>query len=159
MALTQAQITASHDLSGQALSDSTRRAASALGHPRRIHILLALAAGPGSATSLAKSIDETLTRKDVEYHLRVLAEAGAVMPAGDRQVRGATERLYGLPSSRSGSTTLGEQIPEAILLGLEHAWTGEYEQSKTSGGSKRDTVSGSSENSDSAKGNAAQRNK
>lgn len=133
---------ASRDLIGQTPSDAVCRVASALGHPRRIRILLALAAGPGSATSLAKSIGDDLTRKDVEYHVQVLVEGGVVALAGSRRIRGATERLYELPPGLSGNA-LCEQIPEAILLGLQHAWTGRGELTNPSDASERDKVSGS----------------
>src|ERR1044071_2375655 len=58
--------------------------------PIKAKILAALAT-PGSAASIASKVG--LTRQKANYHLRVLEEAGLVMPAEKRQWGGLTERL------------------------------------------------------------------
>jgi DNA-binding transcriptional ArsR family regulator len=102
--------------------DSIRRLASALGHPRRLHILLALGDGPGSATSLVLRVDDGATRKDLEYHLKLLAQAGAIKLARQRQVRGARESIYELVATERREEAR-DVIPSPILRGLQHAWS------------------------------------
>lgn len=58
--------------------------------PVRAEILAALAE-PGSASSVARTLD--LPRQKVNYHLRLLEEHGLVEPVGERPRRGLTERL------------------------------------------------------------------
>lgn len=60
-------------------------------HPLRRRIL-AEASDPVSATTLAGRLGET--RQKINYHVRVLADAGLLEPAGERPRRGLTERLY-----------------------------------------------------------------
>ncbi|NUT35725.1 MAG: helix-turn-helix transcriptional regulator [Hamadaea sp.] len=65
---------------------------SALGHPLRLRLLLALGARPATISQLAAELD---TRKgNVAHHLAVLREAGLVQLAHTRQVRGGTEQYY-----------------------------------------------------------------
>lgn len=45
-----------------------------------------------SATELARELG--LTQANASYHLRVLAEAGLVSPAGEEKVRGGTVKRY-----------------------------------------------------------------
>lgn len=54
--------------------------------------LLALLREPGSAATLAAALE--LPRQKVGYHLHALEKAGLVTPAGERQRRGFTERLF-----------------------------------------------------------------
>lgn len=54
--------------------------------------MLALLREPGSAATLATALE--LARQKVGYHLHALEKAGLVMPAGERQRRGFTERLF-----------------------------------------------------------------
>lgn len=54
--------------------------------------LLALLREPGSAATLAAALE--LPRQKVGYHLHALEKVGLVTPAGERQRRGFTERLF-----------------------------------------------------------------
>ena len=54
--------------------------------------MLALLREPGSAATLAAALG--LPRQKVGYHLHALEKAGLVTPAGERQRRGFTERLF-----------------------------------------------------------------
>jgi hypothetical protein len=56
----------------------------ALGHQRRLRILIALLTEPGSATSLPRDHLRDLTLEDVDYHLKKLGErAGSLRPSVD----------------------------------------------------------------------------
>jgi len=67
--------------------------------------LLALLREPGSAATLAAALE--LPRQKVGYHLHALEKAGLVMPAGARQRRGFTERLF---VARAGSFVVDPAI-------------------------------------------------
>jgi len=64
----------------------------ALGHPMRHRLLAALAQGQATISQLAATLDSN--KGNVAHHLKVLADAGLVEPAGTRQVRGGTEQYY-----------------------------------------------------------------
>jgi DNA-binding transcriptional ArsR family regulator len=68
----------------------------ALGHHRRLRILVALLEGPGSATSLHRNQLSDLTVDDVDYHLKKLKSTGAVSLLSSQKVRGATKHTYEL---------------------------------------------------------------
>ena len=67
------------------------RLARLLLHPLRRQVL-AHADKPTSAAQIADKLQ--LPRQQVNYHVRVLADAGFLKPAGEVKRRGATERLY-----------------------------------------------------------------
>lgn len=67
--------------------------------------MLALLREPGSAATLATALE--LPRQKVGYHLHALEKAGLVMPAGERQRRGFTERLF---AARAGSFVVDPSI-------------------------------------------------
>jgi DNA-binding transcriptional ArsR family regulator len=71
---------------------STPRQFKALGHPMRQRLLLALGQGEATISQLASALDSN--KGNIAHHLRVLADADLVLPAGTRQVRGGTERYY-----------------------------------------------------------------
>lgn len=64
----------------------------ALGHPTRHRLLFALGQGDATISQLAAALDSN--KGNVAHHLRVLADAGLVEPAGTRQVRGGTEQYF-----------------------------------------------------------------
>lgn len=65
----------------------------ALRHPMRRRILREMAdEEPTSPSELAERMDESLT--NLSYHVRVLADNGAVRPVGKKRVRGATQHFY-----------------------------------------------------------------
>ena len=63
----------------------------ALAHPLRQRLLFALAQ-PATVSQLAVTLSSH--KGNIAHHLKVLREAGLVMPAGARQVRGGTEQYY-----------------------------------------------------------------
>ena len=67
--------------------------------------MLALLREPGSAATLAAALE--LPRQKVGYHLHALEKAGLVAPAGERQRRGFTERLF---VARAGSFVVDPAI-------------------------------------------------
>lgn len=73
------------------------RVAQALGHPRRVRILVALLERPASATALSRDL-AGISRGDAHYHLTKLLEVGAIALRSSRAVRGATELTYALSS-------------------------------------------------------------
>lgn len=92
-----------------------RRAATLLGHPLRTAIL-ARARAPVSASELARGLGET--RQKVNYHVRQLAAAGLLRPAGQQRRRNMVEQQY-VASARSyvlASEVLGELAPDAGVL-------------------------------------------
>ena len=75
----------------------------ALSHPLRIEIIDALQAAPGgtlSASKFANATDRDLSR--VAYHAGQLKKVEVLEVAGERKVRGATERSYSLTGPRAG---------------------------------------------------------
>ncbi|MDC9824946.1 helix-turn-helix domain-containing protein [Devosia sp. ZB163] len=67
--------------------------------------MLALLREPASAATLAAAL--ALPRQKVGYHLHALEKAGLVTPAGERQRRGFTERLF---VARAGSFVVDPAI-------------------------------------------------
>lgn len=70
----------------------------ALGHPMRHRLLFALGRGKATISQLAVTLGSN--KGNIAHHLRVLADAGLVQPAGTRQVRGGTEQYYRCASRR-----------------------------------------------------------
>jgi DNA-binding transcriptional ArsR family regulator len=65
----------------------------ALRHPLRREILRLLADGREiSPSEMAEELGEPLST--IAYHVRVLAECGALKQVRERKVRGATQRFY-----------------------------------------------------------------
>jgi len=64
----------------------------ALGHPMRHRLLLALGQHEATISQLAVALGSN--KGNIAHHLRVLADAELVLPAGTRQVRGGTEQYY-----------------------------------------------------------------
>lgn len=64
----------------------------ALGHPMRHRLLFALGRDQATISQLAAALGTN--KGNVAHHLKVLAGAGLVVPAGTRQVRGGTEQYY-----------------------------------------------------------------
>jgi DNA-binding transcriptional ArsR family regulator len=64
----------------------------ALGHPMRHRLLFALGQDQATISQLAAALGSN--KGNIAHHLKVLADAGLVRPAGTRQVRGGTEHYY-----------------------------------------------------------------
>lgn len=73
--------------------------------------MLALLRAPGSAATLATAL--AMPRQKVGYHLHALEKAGLVTPAGERQRRGFTERLF--------VAEAGSFVVDPAILGLSPA--------------------------------------
>jgi DNA-binding transcriptional ArsR family regulator len=80
------------DDGGEVTRVSTAAQFKALGHPMRHRLLLALGQGQATISQLATALGSN--KGNIAHHLKVLAAAGLVSPAGTRQVRGGTERYY-----------------------------------------------------------------
>lgn len=72
------------------------KVARALGHPKRLRLLVALLQQPGSATALSKKL-AGVSSSDAHYHLTRLHRVEAVVLDSTRPVRGATERTFAFP--------------------------------------------------------------
>jgi DNA-binding transcriptional ArsR family regulator len=64
----------------------------ALSHPMRHRLLFVLGQGQATISQLATALGSN--KGNIAHHLKVLASAGLVVPAGTRQVRGGTEQYY-----------------------------------------------------------------
>ncbi|HEY2798591.1 MAG TPA: helix-turn-helix domain-containing protein [Thermoanaerobaculia bacterium] len=92
-------------------SVGSARRASALMNPMRMR-LLRMAQEPASATELARRLG--LPRQRVNYHVRALARAGFLRPAGRRRKRNLVEQRY-VATARSyvlSPEILGELSPD-----------------------------------------------
>jgi DNA-binding transcriptional ArsR family regulator len=104
--------------------DPLARLTAALGHPLRIRIIRALVAGPGSATSLSRAIDDS-TVHDLFYHLTVLERLRIVRLYRLRPARGAREKIFELRSpARWGD--VWKSLPPSIVAGLQNASFGNF---------------------------------
>jgi DNA-binding transcriptional ArsR family regulator len=81
----------------------------ALGHPMRHRILFTLGQGQATISQLAAALDSN--KGNIAHHLKVLATAGLVRPAGTRRVRGGTEQYY-------RRATRGLQYSDAMTTGV-----------------------------------------
>ena len=89
------------------------RAAVLIQHPLRRRVL-AEAAEPVSATELARRLG--LTRQGVNYHVRQLAKAGFLKPAGRRMRRNLVERQY---VATARSYVLAPQLLGPVAAGVQ----------------------------------------
>jgi DNA-binding transcriptional ArsR family regulator len=78
-------------MTSRVLSVRDPDAVAALTHPTRVRILDALRS-PDSAAGAARALGES--RQRVNYHLKELARAGLVRPAGERRKGNFVEQLY-----------------------------------------------------------------
>lgn len=80
-------------MAGSGFDNRNHKLLIALRHPLRRAILREMRDGdPISPRELAERLGERLS--NVAYHVRVLAQCGAVAPAGNKDVRGATQHFY-----------------------------------------------------------------
>jgi DNA-binding transcriptional ArsR family regulator len=79
------------------MSDDTDAVSSlrAIAHPLRLRILSLLTGAELSAAEVARELD--VTHANASYHLRVLAEAGEVVAAGEEKIRGGVAKRYRHP--------------------------------------------------------------
>ncbi|NUR08475.1 MAG: helix-turn-helix transcriptional regulator [Nocardioidaceae bacterium] len=64
-------------------------------HPLRLRILSLLTGAEMSAAEIARELD--ITHANASYHLRVLADAGQVVEAGEERIRGGVAKRYRHP--------------------------------------------------------------
>jgi DNA-binding transcriptional ArsR family regulator len=74
----------------------------ALAHPLRLQILSLLTGTALSAAEVARELGTT--QANASYHLRVLAEAGEVVTAGEEKIRGGVAKRYRHPWSPAAQT-------------------------------------------------------
>jgi DNA-binding transcriptional ArsR family regulator len=74
----------------------------ALAHPLRLQILSLLTGTALSAAEVARELGTT--QANASYHLRVLAEAGEVVTAGEEKIRGGVAKRYRHPWSSAAQT-------------------------------------------------------
>ena len=77
----------------------------ALAHPLRLQTLSLLTGTAMSAAELARELD--VSHANASYHLRLLADAGLVVEAGEEKIRGGVARRYRHPWDRSQQSTAG----------------------------------------------------
>ena len=73
-----------------------------LAHPVRLRMLSVLTGTAMSAADLARALD--ISHANASYHLRQLADAGEVVEAGERKIRGGTAKLYRYPHEADAPT-------------------------------------------------------
>jgi DNA-binding transcriptional ArsR family regulator len=71
----------------------------AVAHPIRLRILSLLTGAEMSASEVARELD--ITQANASYHLRVLANAGEVVEAGEEKIRGGVAKRYRHPWERA----------------------------------------------------------
>lgn len=73
-------------------------------HPTKVLIVEAMIwiEDPVSPAQLAKSFDKDPDLAHTAYHLREMYKLGLVERAGERRIRGATEKFFRLTGLRSG---------------------------------------------------------
>lgn len=87
----------------------------ALGNQRRLRILVAMLEGPASATSLRRGAIPDLSVDSMDFHLKTLKSAGAILLMNSKKVRGATEHTYSLSEPwRSLARALASFDPQAV---------------------------------------------
>ncbi|OIK28482.1 hypothetical protein VT52_006335 [Streptomyces malaysiense] len=114
----------------------------ALGHPVRHRLVNLLRQRPATLRQLAGALGAS--KGTIGYHVRVLREAGLVLLAGTRQVRGGTEQYFALvsrtftmrPEGTGGAeflirAALDEMVPsepgQASDTMLRHLWLSDAE--------------------------------
>ncbi len=83
----------------------------AVAHPLRLRMLSLLTGTAMSAAEIARELD--LTHANASYHLRVLAEAGEVVEAGEERIRGGVAKRYRHPWDRARPSASPDAGPGA----------------------------------------------
>jgi DNA-binding transcriptional ArsR family regulator len=94
----------------------------AIAHPVRLRMLSLLTGTPMSAADLARELE--ITHANASYHLRQLADAGQVVEAGERRIRGGVAKLYRYPHEADHPGTPREDATdEDRLLYAKALWS------------------------------------
>jgi DNA-binding transcriptional ArsR family regulator len=96
----------------------------ALAHPTRVRIKHMLAAGPLSASELARRLG--IRVGSAQFHLRTLVRAGIVVPAGERVRRGGRELLFTVPEDTGVEVAV--DAPPELRGQLLAAYTAELQR-------------------------------
>ena len=88
----------------------------AVAHPLRLRMLSLLTGTEMSAAEVARELG--VTHANASYHLRVLADAGELVVAGEEKIRGGVAKRYRHPwdQARSGRQQPGPSDPEDFGL-------------------------------------------
>ena len=82
----------------------------ATAHPLRLRILSLLTGAEMSAAEVARELD--VTHANASYHLRVLADAGQLVVAGEEKIRGGVAKRYRHPWDEPRVTSAGARSLE-----------------------------------------------
>jgi DNA-binding transcriptional ArsR family regulator len=85
----------------------------AIAHPLRLQILSLLTGTQLSAAEVGRELDTT--QANASYHLRVLAAAGLIVPAGEKKIRGGVAKRYRHPWRSEDRPDRGVRFPTAQL--------------------------------------------
>ena len=85
------------------MTDDRTAALRATAHPLRLQMLSLLTGASMSAAEIARELGTT--QANASYHLRVLAEAGEVVPDGEENVRGGVAKKYRHPWAELATAT------------------------------------------------------
>ena len=105
----------------------------AVAHPVRLRILSLLTGAEMSAAEIARELG--LTHANASYHLRVLADAGEVVEAGEERIRGGVARRYRHPWDRvrpspAGAGARGQEEREMHVRALAEELVRRFGQRK-----------------------------
>jgi DNA-binding transcriptional ArsR family regulator len=97
----------------------------AVAHPLRLQILSLLTSTELSAAEIARELDTS--QANASYHLRVLAAAGLLVPAGEVKIRGGTAKRYrhpwrseDRPPSPRSSGAIGRFDHQMLIQAIAH---------------------------------------
>src|SRR5215831_21075892 len=100
--------------SASASTDATAIARLRAGaHPLRLRIMSLLTGAEMSAAEVARELD--INHANASYHLRVLAEAGQVVEAGEERIRGGVAKRYRHPWRNKHVTVDAQADREAMV--------------------------------------------
>ncbi len=93
----------------------------AMAHPVRLRMASLLTGSAMSAAEVARELG--LTHANASYHLRILADSGEIVEAGEERIRGGVAKKYRYPHERRGDhrrkTGPEDHIVYARTLGRE----------------------------------------
>ena len=91
----------------------------ATAHPLRLRILSLLTGAEMSAAEVARELD--VTHANASYHLRLLADAGLLVVAGEERIRGGIARRYRHPwdAELTSSTGTPEEAEHYVAVMAE----------------------------------------
>ena len=100
----------------------------AIAHPLRLRILSLLTGAELSAAEVARELD--ITHANASYHLRVLADAGEVVVAGEEKIRGGVARRYRHPWERPGRQSGDRRSAELYVRAMADELVRRFQERK-----------------------------